>query len=80
MVEEKHNHFIAKYGFGSNSIASCEYLTPHRLSQLQSSLGVRWKTYEPFYGIRWSLRPLLAKLHNRRPPSHFRIYAARVEK
>ncbi len=80
MVEEKHSQFTAKYGFASNSIASCEYLTPHRLSQLQSSLGVTWKTYKPFYGIRWSLRPLLAKLRNRRPPSHFRIYAARVER
>ena len=79
MVEEKHAHFATKYGFASNSIANCEYLTPHRLSQLQGTQGVRWKTYKPFYGFQWLLRPLRAKLRNRRPPSHFRIYAAQVE-
>jgi SAM-dependent methyltransferase len=80
MVEEKHSHFVAKYGLASNSITSCEYLTPHRLLQMQSNLGVRWKTYKPFYGFQWLLRPLRAKLQNRRPPSHFRIYAAQVER
>jgi SAM-dependent methyltransferase len=80
MVEEKHSHFVAKYGFASNSIATCEYLTPHRLSQLRRNLGVRWKIYKPFYGFRWSLRQIRAKLHNRRPPSHFRIYTAQVER
>jgi SAM-dependent methyltransferase len=80
MVEEKHRHFAAKYGFASNSIANSEYLTPHRLSQLQSNLGVKWKTYKPFYGLHWSLRSLRAKLHSRRPPSHFRIYTAQVER
>jgi SAM-dependent methyltransferase len=78
MVEEKHNHFVAKYGFASNSIASCEYLTPNRLSQLESNLGVSWRVYKPFYGFSWALRPLRAKLHNRRTPSRFRIYAAQA--
>jgi len=80
MVEEKHSHFTAKYGFASNSIPNCEYITPNRLSQLQRNLGVKWKTYKPFYGFQWLLRPLRAKLHNRRPPSQFRIYTAQVER
>jgi SAM-dependent methyltransferase len=80
MVDEKHRHFAAKYGFASNSIDNCEYLTPDRLSQLQSNLGLQWKTYKPFYGFQWLLRPLHAKLRNRRPPSHFRIYTAQVKK
>ena len=80
MVEEKHAHFAAKYGFASNSIANCEFLTPHRLSQLQSNLRVKWKIHKPFYGLHWSLRPLRAKLHSRRPPSQFRIYAAQVNR
>jgi SAM-dependent methyltransferase len=80
MVEEKHNHFVAKYGFASNSIASCEYLTPHRLAELQGNLGVKWTTYKPFYGLHWALRPLRAKLRNRRAPSRFHIYTAQVTK
>lgn len=80
MVEEKHRHFAVKYGFASNSIASCEYLTPHRLSQLHRNLSVRWKTYKPFYGLQWALRPLRAELRNRRPPARFYIYTAQVAK
>jgi SAM-dependent methyltransferase len=78
MVEEKHKRFSATYGFASNSIASLEYLTPGRLHRLQKAFDLEWSYIKPFYGIRWSLRPLRAKLARRRPPSQFRIYAARV--
>jgi SAM-dependent methyltransferase len=78
MVEEKHKRFAATYGFPSNSISSLEYLTPMRLQRLQDAFKLEWKSIKPFYGIRWSLRPLLAKLKGRRRPSQFRIYAAWV--
>ena len=78
MVEEKHKRFSATYGFASDSIASLEYLTPDRLHRLQNAFELEWSEIEPFYGIRWALRPLRAKLARRRPPSQFRIYAARV--
>jgi len=74
MVEEKRALFRAQYGFPSSSIPSQEFLTPDRLELLSVALGITWQTYTPFYGIRWSLRPLHAKLQRRRPPSHFRIY------
>jgi SAM-dependent methyltransferase len=76
MVEEKHKRFTATYGFPSNSISSLEYLTPHRLQRLQNAFKAEWKSIKPFYGIRWSLRPFLAKLKGHRRPSQFRIYAA----
>jgi SAM-dependent methyltransferase len=78
MVEEKHQAFFATYGFASDSIASLEYLTPARLQQLGTAFNLEWSEIKPFYGIRWALRPLRAKLAGRRPPSQFRIYAARV--
>jgi SAM-dependent methyltransferase len=78
MVEEKHKRFAATYGFPSNSISSLEYLTPLRLQRLQDAFKLEWKSIKPFYGIRWSLRPLLAKFKGRRRPSQFRIYAAWV--
>jgi SAM-dependent methyltransferase len=78
MVEEKHKRFAAKYGFPSNSISSLEYLTPDRLQRLQNSFKVNWESIKPFYGIRWALRPLLAKLKGHRRPSQFRIYVAKV--
>ncbi len=78
MVEEKRKRFLATYGFASDSIASLEYLTPDRLHRLQNAFDLEWSYISPFYGIRWALRPLRAKLAHRRPPSQFRIYAARV--
>jgi SAM-dependent methyltransferase len=78
MVEEKHKRFFKTYGFASDSIASLEYLTPDRLHRLQNAVKLEWSYMSPFYGIRWALRPLRAKLARRRPPSQFRIYAARV--
>jgi SAM-dependent methyltransferase len=78
MVEEKHKRFFATYGFASDSISSLEYLTPERLYRLQSEFKLEWSNISPFYGIRWALRPLRAKVSGRRPPSQFRIYEARV--
>ena len=78
MVEEKHKRFFATYGFASDSIASLEYLTPTRLQRLGKAFNLGWRSISPFYGIRWALRPLRAKLAGNRPPSQFRIYEARV--
>jgi SAM-dependent methyltransferase len=78
MVAEKRKRFFATYGFASDSIASLEYLTPDRLHRLQNAFELEWSYISPFYGIRWALRPLRAKIARRRPPSQFRIYAARV--
>jgi SAM-dependent methyltransferase len=78
MVEEKHARFLETYGFASDSIASLEYLTPARLQRLGNAFDLEWSYISPFYGIRWALRPLRAKLAGHRPPSQFRIYEARV--
>lgn len=80
MVAERQKAFIKRYGFPSDGIASLEYLTDRRLSELEDRLGVRWKIYSPFYGLRWAMRPLIAKLKGKREPSRFRIYVAEVTK
>jgi SAM-dependent methyltransferase len=78
MVEEKHERFFKTYGFASDSIASLEFLTPARLQRLGDAFNLKWNFIGPFYGIRWALRPLRAKLAGHRPPSQFRIYETRV--
>lgn len=78
MVEEKHAHFLATYGFASRSLASKEFLTPKRLESLATALGIRWNTFKPFYGLQWALRPFRAKLKGRRTPSQFHIFMAEV--
>jgi len=77
MVAERKSSFIERYGTASDSIESLEYLTDDRLQALEEKLGIRWMIYRPLYGLSWAIRPLIARLYNRREPSRFRIYATR---
>ena len=78
MLSERRTHFTARYGFASDAIPSREYLTDQDLDLLRDRFAIEWKLYTPYYGVRWLLRPLLAKLRRRREPSRFRIYAVEV--
>jgi ubiquinone/menaquinone biosynthesis C-methylase UbiE len=77
MIAERTSAFIKQFGTASDSIKSLEYLTDDRLHNLKEQLGIRWTIYRPGYGLKWAMRPIVAKLRNRREPSRFRIYATR---
>jgi ubiquinone/menaquinone biosynthesis C-methylase UbiE len=77
MVAERTSAFFERYGTASDSIKSLEYLTDERLRTFEEQLGIRWTIYRPSYGLKWAMRPLVARLRNRREPSRFRIYATR---
>lgn len=79
MVLERHALFLHRYGTASDSIQCLEYLTNERLLRLEEQMPIRWTTYSPWYGFKWSMRPLVAKLRNRREPSRFRIYVAQKD-
>lgn len=79
MLEERRRAFIQRYGFASDSIPSLEYLTDARLQDLARRFALDWQVHHPYYGIRWSLRPVMARLKKKRQPSEFRIYVARVK-
>lgn len=78
MLEERRASFIRRYGFPSDALHSLEYLTDERLARLAQRFGIQWQVYQPAYGLRWQMRPWLAKIRGRRTPSQFRIYAARA--
>ena len=78
MLAQRRAHFVARYGFASDSLTSLEYLTDERLRVLEHRCGVSWQRHSPYYGLRWSMRPWVAKLRRRREPSQFRIYLAAV--
>lgn len=61
------------YGFRSDSIPSQDYLTPATLEEVARECGVEWKLFQPWYGVRWALRPLKARLLRQRPPAKFYI-------
>ena len=77
MLRERKASFQAKYGTASDAIYSLEYLTDTRLQLLEKSFGLQWQLHTPYYGIKWTLRPLLAHLRKKREPARFRIYLAR---
>jgi ubiquinone/menaquinone biosynthesis C-methylase UbiE len=71
MVQEREATFERLYGFPSNTIQSENYLTYQRLEQLAQELQLNWNLIKPFYGWRWALRPLKARLLGRREPAKF---------
>ena len=77
MLAERRALFLKKYETSSHSIASQEYLTDERLRAMELSLSIRWELHSPNYGLKWAMRPLVAKWRRRREPSRFRIYVAR---
>src|SRR5579859_3032123 len=79
MVSERHASFLLTYGTASDSIRSIQYLTDDRLRTLEERLSIKWTVHSPRYGFRWAMRPLLARLRNKREPSRFRIYVARKD-
>jgi hypothetical protein len=79
MVSERHAAFLQRHGTSSDSIRSLEFLTDERLRTLEEQLSIQWTAYSPQYGLRWEMRPLMARLRGRREPSTFRIYATRKD-
>ena len=79
MLAERRQAFARRYGFASDSIHTLEYLTDARLRDLARHFELDWQVHRPYYGIRWNLRPVLARLKKKRQPSEFRIYVARVK-
>jgi len=77
MVEEREAQFREKYGFASDSLQSENYLTYGRLKELAETLDLRWKIVTPFYGWRWTIRPLAAALLRRREPAKFHLIVGR---
>ncbi len=71
MVAERRELFLKRYGTRSDSLASLNYLTWSRVAELGRQLNLTWKIARPWYGVRWALRPWIAKAKNKREPSQF---------
>jgi SAM-dependent methyltransferase len=79
MLQERRAAFMKEFGFPSDGLKSLEYLTSERLAALGERLDISWQFHQPSYGLRWALRPWIAKMKGRREPSQFRVYAAQVK-
>lgn len=79
MLEERRKNFQLRFGFSSDALSSCEYLTGGRLLGLEARHDIEWTAHDVWYGVRWAFRPWVARLKRRREPSQFRIYTAQVK-
>lgn len=76
MVGERQAQFTRQYGFPSDALTSENYLTYDRLDQLGKSCGLRWHFSEPDYGLKWKLRPWIARIRGSREPARFFVIYA----
>jgi len=76
MRSERQRAFAARFGTRGDSLRSGDYVTPDMMAQF-ATLGIRWHRHLAWYGLRWWLRPVVAKLRRRREPSQFYLYEGR---
>ena len=79
MRSERQSLFEKQYGFRSEALGSIEFFDHGMLKDLEEALGLRWEIHKPWYGWQWHLRPLVARLKGKRPPSRFWILAGRFQ-
>jgi SAM-dependent methyltransferase len=73
MRAERRTAFATSFGMRRDSLRTSDYLTPAIMDGL-GSVGIRWQRYLAWYGVRWWLRPAIARLKRKREPSQFYIY------
>lgn len=78
MRSERREYFEARFGTRGDSLPTGDFLTPE-IMYYMSTLGVRWTRHLAWYGVRWWLRPAIARLRRRREPSQFYLYEGRME-
>jgi SAM-dependent methyltransferase len=79
MRSERQKLFEQQFGFRSEALRSIEFLDEQMLADLAKELRLTWTIHRPWYGLAWHLRPVIALLKNRRPPSRFWILEASFE-
>ncbi len=74
MVLEREERFEGTLGIRGDALESENYLTFDGIEELGRELGLSWERLMPDYGLRWRLRPFLARLLRSREPATFQIY------
>ncbi|MEL6272046.1 MAG: class I SAM-dependent methyltransferase [Chloroflexota bacterium] len=73
MVRERMAHFEQQHGTRSDSLPFQNFLTHDLLDEIGEAAGLSWRLHTPFYGVKWALRPIRARLRGHREPARFHI-------
>jgi SAM-dependent methyltransferase len=76
MVRRRDEAFERELGVRSRAPRSEGFLTYERLDRLAGELHVRWRLIEPWYGVRWWMEPLLARVRRSGEPARFKLAVA----
>jgi SAM-dependent methyltransferase len=75
MVQERDRSFERRHGF--RGVHAEGFLTDDRLAALGDELALRWELFEPWYGVRWWLKPWIARVRGTREPARFKLVVGR---
>jgi SAM-dependent methyltransferase len=81
MLAEKRRHAAARFGERAATLMSrpsIEYLTHERLDSASEGLSLEWHRHRVRYPLWYEMRPVLARLRGRRPPSRFDLWECTV--
>ncbi|HEX2092271.1 MAG TPA: class I SAM-dependent methyltransferase [Longimicrobiaceae bacterium] len=81
MVAEKHRDAERRFGERAGALLALpfvEFLTRERLETASAGLGLVWRRHRVRYPLWYELRPLVARLRHRRPPSRFDLWQTEV--
>jgi len=81
MMQEKKATALKEWGPNASDLLALpmiEYLTPERLQAASAIHGLEWKCHAVRYPLWYRVRPMLAVIRRRRPPSRFAIWEATV--
>jgi SAM-dependent methyltransferase len=73
MVREREQAFEKEYGLPASAIRNEGFLTYGALEALGHRFSLLWELVEPWYGVRWWLKPPIARLLGRREPARFKL-------
>jgi SAM-dependent methyltransferase len=79
MRVERQIHFEHQHGFRSEALGSIEFFDLEMLEDLRHKLSLTWEIHRPWYGWRWHMRPVRARLKGQRPPSRFWILVGKFQ-
>jgi SAM-dependent methyltransferase len=81
MLAEKRRDAAARFGERAATLMSrpsIEYLTHERLAAASEGLSLHWHRHRVRYPLWYEMRPVVARLRGRRPPSRFDLWECTV--
>jgi SAM-dependent methyltransferase len=77
MLTERRAAFAAAYGTESVAHGGPEYFLWAEIPAMAAVVDAEWQTFRPWHGIRFTSRPVVARLRRRRAPASFPLVVLR---